>query len=115
MKRLLSRMGPGAKQALNLTGVNGIFWFAWAFGCYQTVYLQSVGFTASKLGVLNALSSAVAIASVSFWGMVSDRIGSLRKVLITVLLGGAALYALVPASPPGFPFPRCFSPAYCRW
>lgn len=103
MKRLLSRLGPGAKQALNLTGVNGIFWFAWAFGCYQAVYLQSVGFSASSLGVLNAIGSAVSIASVSFWGMVSDRIGSLRKVLITVLLGGAALYALVPAVPTGLP------------
>lgn len=103
MKRLLSRLGPGAKQALNLTGVNGIFWFAWAFGCYQAVYLQSVGFSASSLGVLNAIGSAVSIASVSFWGMVSDRIGSLRKVLITVLLGGAALYALVPAIPTGLP------------
>ena len=37
-----SRLGPGAKQALNLTGVNGIFWFAWAFGNYQNIYLQQV-------------------------------------------------------------------------
>ena len=104
MKRIFSRMGPGTKQALNLTGVNGIFWFAWAFSCYQAVYLQSVGFSASELGVLNALSSAVAIASVSFWGMISDRIGSLRKVLITVLIGGAALYAMVPAIPTSLSF-----------
>lgn len=101
MKRLLSRMGPGVKQALNLTGMNSIFWFAWAIGCYQTVYLQSVGFTASKLGVVNAMSSAVAIASVSFWGMVSDKIGSVRKVLMTVLIGGGFLFSLIPAIPTG--------------
>lgn len=101
---LLSRLGPAGQQALILVGVNGIFWFAWAFGCYQTVYLQSVGFSASSIGVLNAISSAVGIASVAFWGMASDRIGSLRKVLITVLGGGAALYAMVPLIPTGLPY-----------
>lgn len=103
MKRIFSRMGPGAKQAISLVGLNGIFWFAWAFGCYQTVYLQGVGFSASQLGLLNALSSGVGIASVAFWGMVSDRIGSLRKVLITVLTGGCTLYALTPLLPADLP------------
>lgn len=99
MKKLLSRLGESGRQALILMGVNGIFWFAWSFGCYQTVYLQSVGFTASNLGLLNAISSGAGIASVTFWGMVSDKTGSLRKVLILVLAGGALCYALIPAIP----------------
>ncbi len=104
MKRFFSRLGPGVRQAVNLVGANGVFWFAWAFGCYQTVYLQNVGFSASQLGLLNAISSGVAIASVSFWGMVSDKIGSLRKVLITVLVCGCGLYALTPLLPANLPF-----------
>ena len=96
MKKPWSTLGEGGRQALVLVGVNGVFWFAWAFGCYQTVYLQSVGFSASTLGVLNAISSAVGIASVTFWGMVSDRTGSLRRVLTMVLAGGALLYAGIP-------------------
>ena len=104
VKRFLNRLGPMGRQALILVGVNGIFWFAWAFGCYQTVYLQSIGFSASAIGVLNAISSAVAIVSVAFWGMISDRIGSLRKVLIVVLAGGALLYGLVPMVPTGLAF-----------
>ena len=59
MKRLFSRLNENGRQALILIGVNGIFWFAWAFGCYQTVYLQSIGFTASSIGLLNAIASAV--------------------------------------------------------
>ena len=102
MKRLFRRLGPGARMALNLTGVNGIFWFAWAFGNYQNIYLQEVGFTASELGVLNAIASAVGIASVAFWGMVSDRLGSVKKVLIAVG-GGPLLYGLVPLIPRGLP------------
>lgn len=103
MPRFLSRLNDSGKQALILTGVNSLFWFAWAFGSYQTVYLQQVGFSASQLGLLNALTSAVTIASLAFWGMVSDKIGSLRRVLITVLVGGSILYALIPFIPTGLP------------
>lgn len=103
MTRYLSRLTDTGKQALILTGVNSLFWFAWAFGSYQAVYLQQVGFSASQLGLLNALTSAVTIASLAFWGMISDRIGSLRKVLITVLAGGSVLYAIIPFIPTGVP------------
>lgn len=104
MKRILSRMGPAARHSVILVGVTGLFWFAWAFGCYQSVYLQSVGFSASNLGVLNAVSSAVIIGSVSFWGMVSDRIGSIRRVLVIILSVGSLLYAMVPFIPTGKPY-----------
>lgn len=103
MNKIFSRFGPSARHAVILVGVTGIFWFAWAFGCYQTVYLQSVGFTASNLGVLNAVSSAVTIASVSFWGMASDRTGSIRRILIIILTVGSLLYAMVPLIPAGLP------------
>ena len=107
--------GLWRQAGLICTGVNSIFWFSWSFGSYQTIYLQEVGFTASQLGLLNALTSILSIASVSFWGMVSDRIGSLRKVLITVLVGGVGLFALIPLIPRGFPIPRHCSSAWCPW
>ena len=103
MKHFFSRLSDHGRQALILTGVNSLFWLAWSFSSYQTVYLQGVGFSASQLGLLNALTSGVSIASLAFWGMVSDRIRSLRKVLITVLVGGAVLFALIPAIPTGLP------------
>ena len=92
-------MDDRGRQAVILVGVNGLFWLAWAFGCYQTVYLQSIGFTASQMGLVNAISSGVGIASVAFWGMVSDKIGSLRRVLIIVVAAASVLYALVPMIP----------------
>ena len=101
IKLLFARLTDSGRQALVLTGINSVFWFAWAFGSYQTIYLQQAGFTASQLGVLNALTSIFSIASVAFWGMVSDRMGSLRKVLILVLLGGSLLFALIPLIPTG--------------
>ena len=101
--RFSPRLPNGGRQALILTGANSLFWLAWSFSSYQTVYLQEVGFSASQLGLLNALTSGVSIASLAFWGMVSDRIRSLRKVLITLLVGGAVLFALIPAIPTGLP------------
>lgn len=101
--RFSPRLPNGGRQALILTGANSLFWLAWSFSSYQTVYLQEVGFSASQLGLLNALTSGVSVASLAFWGMVSDRIRSLRKVLITVLVGGAVLFALIPAIPTGLP------------
>jgi len=104
MKRIFSRLDYRGKQALNQAWLCSMFWFAWAFGCYQTVYLQEIGFSASQLGLLNAISSGVGIVSVSFWGMVSDKLGSLRKVFITLLICASALYALTPLIPTGFAF-----------
>ena len=103
MPRYLSRLTDTGRQALILTGVNSLFWLAWSFSSYQTVYLQQVGFSASQLGLLNALTSGVSIASLAFWGMISDKIGSLRKVLVTVLVGGALLFAAIPWIPTGLP------------
>ena len=48
MKKLFSRLNTNDRQAIVLVGVNGFFWFAWAFGCYQAVYLQGAGFSASS-------------------------------------------------------------------
>lgn len=102
--KLIRRIGPLRMMALKVTAQGAFFWFAWAFTGYQAVYLQNNGFAASEVGVLNALSSGVAILSVSFWGTVSDRIGSLRKVLFLILLCGCGLYALIPLIPTGQPY-----------
>lgn len=104
MIRYFSRLSDTGKQAIILTGGNSLFWLAWAVGSYQAVYLQQVGFSASQLGLLNALTSAVTIASLAFWGMVSDRIGSLRRVLFTLLVTSFAFYALIPVIPTGLPY-----------
>lgn len=89
---------------MNLAGLTGMYWFSMAVTSFQAVYLQNQGFSASQLGLLNALGSAVAIVAVSFWGMVSDRIQSPKKVMITVLVLGIGLYGLMPLVPIGRPY-----------
>lgn len=102
MKKLhFPAMTPQSTEALRLAAVQGIFWASWAVGCYQTIYLQNNGFPASQFGLLNAIACAVAIVAMTFWGMVSDRIGSVRKIVILTLTLGILLYALIPLIPTG--------------
>lgn len=103
MKRIFSRMDFRTQQSLILALFSGVYWFAGAFSVYQSVYLQQEGFSASQLGLLNAICSGVTIASVSFWGMVSDKIGSLRKVFLVILVGSGILFSLIPQIPTGLP------------
>ncbi len=86
----------GCLPALNLIAVQTSFWFAWSFSNYSAVYLQEGGFDSSQLGVLNAISSAVAIFSTVLWGMLSDRINSIRKTLLIVVSSSMVLYFLIP-------------------
>lgn len=94
-------MTPQRAEALRLAGVQGIFWASMAVGSYQTVYLQNNGFPASQFGLLNAIACAVAIVSMTFWGMVSDRTGSVRKIVVLTLTLGVLLFALIPLIPTG--------------
>lgn len=103
MKQIFSRLDIHARQALVLTVFCGLYWMAGSFSTYQAVYLQQIGFSASRLGLLNAVCSGVTIASVSFWGMVSDKIGSLRRVFITILVGSGVLFSLIPQIPADLP------------
>ena len=79
-----------------MTALCGLYWFTWAIGCYQTIYLQSIGFTASLLGVLNAICSGVGIAAMTFWGIFSDSRNSVRLTETILLAGCMLLFSLMP-------------------
>ena len=85
-----------SKQTLHMTALCGLYWFTWAIGCYQTIYLQNIGFTASQLGVLNALCSGIGIAAMSFWGIFSDSRNSVRLTETILLFGCMIFFSLMP-------------------
>lgn len=73
-----------------------IFWFAMATGGYLTVYLESMGFAPTEIGRVAAINSAVGIFAAPFWGMVADKIRSVKKVFLLCILTGSLLWAMVP-------------------
>ncbi len=99
MMKYINRLSESGKTAINFLFIQGFMWFAWAFTCYGVVYLQDNGFPASSIGSLNALCSAVAIFAMMFWGMLSDKINSVKKVLIFTTVISAVVYSLIPLLP----------------
>lgn len=81
-----------------LSGIEFLFWFAAATGSYLTVFLKQNGFTPTQVGLINSINSAVAIAASPFWGMISDKLRSIRKVFLICMAIGATLWATIPAA-----------------
>ena len=86
------------KQFINYAAINFLFYITQSLGGYVTVFLQSIGFNAQQVGVITALNSGVGIFSSPFLGMLSDKIRSVRKVILFALICGASLFVLIPLS-----------------
>ncbi|MGI6201155.1 MAG: MFS transporter [Christensenellales bacterium] len=78
------------------SGVEFMFWFSTACSGYLTVFLQSRGMSATQVGVVGAVNFTAGIIAAPFWGMISDKMRSMRKVLILCLGVGSMLWAIVP-------------------
>lgn len=89
----------GKKNLITVVALNALFYFAWAWGCYQTVYLQENGMSSADIGILNAVSSVVAIFASTFWGMISDRINSIKKTTFINFIILAVTTVILPLLP----------------
>lgn len=95
----MKKLSYESKQGLHMAALSGIFWFAWAMSNYWSVYLQNLGFDASKVGVLNAVCSSTSLVSIPLWGIVSDKIRSVKKIEILLLIGTAFFWGIIPLYP----------------
>ena len=87
-----------ASQFYKYAAINFAFYISMSLSGYVTVFLQSIGFDARQVGVVTSLNSGVGVLSSPFWGMLSDKIRSLKKVITITLIIGAVLFALIPIS-----------------
>jgi MFS transporter, PPP family, 3-phenylpropionic acid transporter len=58
-----------------------------AYSIYMPVYLNSVGYSKTNIGVLLSLAPVVAIMGQPIWGTLSDRSSSKNRILITLIVG----------------------------
>lgn len=91
-RSLLREQSPSIKFAL----LQFAFWGVMAVGNYQSVMLQQQGYSASTLGMINAVLSAITIFATPVWGMISDRIRSIRRVFQITLVVASILFAFIP-------------------
>ena len=83
-------------QYIKYAAINFSFFITVSFSGYITVFLQTVGFNAQQVGLINAVNAGVGIFSSPFWGMISDKLRSYKKVINIALITGAILFALIP-------------------
>lgn len=85
----------GIRIRLSLTEVfyNGCF----ASANFLTVFLQSLGISAGQIGLVTSLTNVMNIISQPVWGVVSDRIRSVRKCFALTLILGSLCVLFVPA------------------
>lgn len=65
---------------------------------YLTVFLQEVGLDAAQVGMVTAINSVVGMVASPFWGIVSDKMRSMRKTLLICMSVAMVLWFFVPAS-----------------
>jgi len=95
---LVSKIKALPRAYWNLSLLQFIFWTSIATGSYLTVFLQKEGYKPNQVGSVNAIVSIVTIMATPFWGMIADKIQSIRKIFILCLSIGIVLWALVPFS-----------------
>lgn len=87
---------PPQSAWIKFAALQFIYWFVMGVGNYHSVYLQEMGVSASTLGMLNAATAACTIVVTPVWGMVSDRIRSMRTIFLLTLAIGSVLFAFIP-------------------
>ena len=57
------------------------------FVTYANLYYQSIGLSGTQIGLINTLAPLVGIFSGALWGMVNDRFGRIRLLLLVTATG----------------------------
>lgn len=78
------------------SGVEFSYWFATACTSFLTSYLQSQGMTTTQVGIISAANSAVGVLAGPFWGMLSDKIRSVRRSLMVCTVAGGLAWVCIP-------------------
>lgn len=93
--RSSSEPGPGSLNPYAM-----LQFFSWAtiscFNPYVTVTLTDRGLNNSGIGLILTLNALVSIVAQPAWGLISDRIHSIRKVFIICLAGSSLAIMLIP-------------------
>lgn len=83
-------------KQINLSVIEFLYWMAASAASFTVVYLQERGMSSSQVGVVMAMLNVFGILAPPFWGMISDKLRSIKKVLLLCLVLGSLVFALIP-------------------
>lgn len=85
-----------SNKRINFTILSLIFYAITSADSYIVVFLREQGYTNSIIGAIMALVAFTRFLGQPFWGVVADRIHSLKRVFIFCLLLSSVLFAMLP-------------------
>ena len=94
---LMSKLKALPRTYWSLSSLEFLFRSSIAAASYLTVFLQRENFRPDQVGFINAAISIVAIVTTPLWGMLADRIRSIRKILIVCLSVSVVFWILTPS------------------
>ena len=63
---------------------------------YYNVYLRSIGFDSTKIGLWGSINGIIALITLPVWGILADKIGSPKKLYMLSMSLFAVIYAILP-------------------
>ena len=79
-------------------GMGFLYWAAMAAASFTTVFLQGLNFTAMQIGTMSAAFMTINIVAPPLWGIVSDKLRSVKKVFAICVAASAVFWFILPHS-----------------
>lgn len=92
----MKRKSEKRKLQVQFSWILALFFCAFAATSYQSVYLMDIGYTGQQIGVGTSLGSLAGFLVLPLWGMLSDHLGSSRKIFMVCMLVCGMLFPLLP-------------------
>lgn len=94
IRRALNNIHP---KQLNLSVLEFVFWATLAaYYPFVVVFLQSKGLSNTLIGTILSINSFIVVFAQPFWGMVSDRLRSVKKVFLMCIIAATVIIQFLP-------------------
>ncbi len=84
------------KTKWTFSAIEAIFWMSMTLASFQVLFLESRGFDSVEVGRVMAIMSLIGVVMPSVWGIVSDRMGSVKRVILFLIVTMGALRLGIP-------------------
>lgn len=96
-KKIYNKINP---KQLNLSVLEFMFWATFAaYYPFTVIFLQDKGLSNTAIGTILSINSFIVIFAQPFWGMISDRIRSVKKVFLLCLITSTIVIQFFPVIP----------------
>lgn len=96
-KKIYNKINP---KQLNLSALEFMFWATFAaYYPFTVIFLQDKGLSNTAIGTILSINSFIVIFAQPFWGMISDRIRSVKKVFLLCLITSTIVIQFFPVIP----------------